>query len=528
MKKIILGAAGIIAAVLASPNAQAQQRGGTLVMVTEPEQATLASYMSTSASTQQITSKIFDGLLEYGPDLKPRPSLAKSWEVSPDGLTITFKLQDGVTFHDGQPLTSEDVRFSIMDVLKVVNPRGMSTFRTVKAVETPDAQTVVMRLDAPSPALLMALSSSESPIIPKHIYGTGDLRSHPRANEPIGSGPFKFVEWRKGQFVRLDRNPNYWKPGRPYLDRIVIRTISDPGTRTAAIEKGEVQMAGTAAVPLGDYKRLLANPSLEVTTRSHELISPVSEIMFNMKRKPFDDVRVRKAIAYALDRQFILDTIWFGAGKVATGPISSNFAPSGLYSDAVEIYQQPDGVERANKLLDEAGYPRKEDGIRFTITHDVMPYGSTWAQLGEYVVQALGKVGIKVVLRQEDQPRWLKRIFTDYDFDTSSTYAFNLADPVIGVQRFIDSASIKPGTVFVNATRFSNPRVDELLRLAATENDQTKRGAYYAEVQKIVAEEVPSAYLLELNFPVAINKQFVDVLTTPLGTYGNFDSAWKK
>ena len=194
-------------------------------------------------------------------------------------------------------------------------------------------------------------------------------------------GPFKFVEWRRGELVRLDKNPDYWRKGQPYLDRIVVRFINDEATRTAALEKGEAHVAGFGAVPYSDAKKLAALPSIEVTTKGYEMISPIVELMINTKKAPFDNQKVRQAIAYAIDRQFIIDNIWFGYGKPATGPISSNFAPSGLYTADVTKYQVPDGIEKANKLLDEAGFPRKEGGIRFEIVHDITPYGAGMAAL---------------------------------------------------------------------------------------------------------------------------------------------------
>jgi peptide/nickel transport system substrate-binding protein len=262
-KKIILAAAVV---ALACGPSHAQKSGGTLVQITQPEPPNLAPYVSTSGPIGQVTAKVFDGLLEYDFDLKPKPGLAESFKVSDDGKTVTFKLRKGVTFHDGKPFTSADVQFSIMEVLKKTHPRGIATFKEV-TVETPDELTAVFKLKTPAPYMMMALSGYESPMLPKHIYGVGDIKTHPNANSPVGTGPFKFVEWRRGEFVRLDKNPNYWRENRPFLDRIVVRFIGDASTRTAALEKGEVHIAGFGAVPYNDVKKLAALPSLDVTTK---------------------------------------------------------------------------------------------------------------------------------------------------------------------------------------------------------------------------------------------------------------------
>lgn len=504
----------------------AQKRGGTLVMIVQPEPPSLASYQNTAGPISQVAAKVYDGLLEYDFNFKAKPGLAKSWTVSPDGKTITFKLQEDVKFHDGKPFTSADVQHTYMNVLKKVHPRGLVTLRDLEAVETPDAMTAVFKLAKPAPYLMMALSGYESPIVPKHLFETGDLVSHPNANKPIGTGPFKFVEWQKGQYIRLDRNPDYWRKGEPYLDRIVARFIADAGTRTAAIEKAEAHFAAFNAVPSVEHARLKKLPTLEITTKGYEMFSPIVLYEMNTTKKPFDNVKVRQAVSYALDRKFVIDTLWFGYGKPATGPISSNFAASGLYTKEVRDYNVPNGLELAGKLLDEAGYPKKADGMRFEIVHDVSPYGEEWRRLGEYAVQQLGKLGIKVTLRYEDVPTWLRRIYTNYDFELNSNLLFTLPDPVIGVHRSYWSKNVRPGVPFSNAARLTIPRVDELLEAATVEPDPAKRIALYHEFQKIVVEQAPLLWLFEMEYVTVSNKRFKGWLQSPLGVYTSFNQAW--
>ena len=514
--------------LIATPGMAAaqQKRGGTLVMLTQPEPPTLASYISTSGPIGQVAAKIYEGLLEYDFELKPQPGLAESWTIAPDGKTITFKLRPDVKFHDGKPFGSADVQFTIMEVLKKYHPRGINTFREVNAIDTPDDRTAVIKLDNPAPYLMAALSGYESPMIPKHLFAGTDIRNSEYANKPVGTGPFKFVEWRRGEFARVDRNPDYWKKGQPYLDRIVARFIPDSATRTALLERGEAHVAGFGAVPYNDVKRLASLPNIEVTTKGYELISPIVELVLNTKKPPFDNEKVRQAIAYAVDRQFAIQNVWFGFGKPATGPISSNFAPSGIYTADVKSYAVPNAVEQANKLLDEAGLPRNAEGVRFEIVHDITPYGEEWQRFGEAVQQQLALVGVKATLRYEDVPTWLKRVYTDYDFNLTSNFLYNLADPVIGVHRSLHSNSIKQGTVFVNGSRWSSPRTDELMNLATVEFDPVKRNAHYHEFQKLAVEASPVVWVHELNFPTVLNKRYRDVIVSPLGIYHSFDRAW--
>ena len=514
------------ATLLPSNVVKASKRGGTLSMLVQPEVPTLASYLSTSMPVGQTASKIYDGLLEYNFDLSPRPCLAESWNVSPDGLTITFNIRKGVKFHDGHPMTSEDVRYSIMEVLIKYHARG-GKFKIIESIQTPDDHTVLIKLKSSSPALMMAFSGYESPIIPKHLFAGKDIKNHPLANKPIGTGPFKFVEWKRGQYMRFDRNPDYWSPGQPYFDRIVVQTIPDSATRSAVLEKGDFQLAGFGAVPNNDAKRLGALPNLIVTTKGYENFSPISELDFNTKVKPFNNKKVRQAVAFCIDRKFVIENIWFDFGKIATGPINSNFEAAGLYTSKVKNYDVSNRIEVANKLLDEAGYPRKSDGYRFEITHDITPYGSEWQSFGEYTVQQLDKIGIKARLRVEDVATWLKRIYTNYDFTLSSNWLNTFADPVLGVHRLYHSNAIKPGTVFKNASRWSSPLTDKLMDMASVEPDQEERGALYQAFQKILVEEVPVTWIHEIQFPTVINAQYKDVITSAIGIAGNFREGYK-
>jgi peptide/nickel transport system substrate-binding protein len=209
------------------------------------------------------------------------------------------------------------------------------------------------------------------------------------------------------------------------------------------------------------------------------------------------------------------------------GPISSNFQPAGLFSKGID-FTVSDRIARANKLLDEAGLPRKANGVRFEITHDITPYGEEWQRFGEAVQQQLGQVGIKANLRYEDLPKWLKRVYTDYDFTITSNFLFNLADPVLGVHRGLHSDRIRPGTVFVNGSRWSSPETDQLMDKASVNTDPIVRGRNYAALVQRVSEASPVVYVLELRYPSVINKQFKRVIDTPLGIYGNFATAYRE
>jgi len=517
----ILAAAGLAVGLAAGP-AAAQQRGGTLVMVTQPEPPNLAPYLSTSGPIGQVASKVYEGLVTLGPDFEILPALATAWEVSSDGLTYTFTLREGVTWHDGEPFTSADVQFGIMDVLREIHPRGGATLSVIEAVETPDDMTAVLKLSEPAPYLMVALNGYESPIVAKHVFEGGDPRQNDTANAPIGTGPFKFVEWQKGQYVRLDRNEDYWDEGKPYLDRVVTRFIADASTRTAAMENEEIHYGAFGAIPNIDVPALAALDYIEVTTEGYEYFTPTMQLQFNTEKEPYDDPRVRQAISYAVDRDFVIENIWYGFGKPATGPISSKLEATGLYTDEVRDYTVEDRIEIANRLLDEAGLPRGEDGVRFEMLHDMTPYGEEWRRFGEYVKQALGEVGIAVDLRYEDVPTWLKRVYGDYDYEMSSNWLYGLPDPVLGVHRQYHSEQIRPGTVFVNGTKWSTPETDAMMDKAAVENDPEVRAEIYAEFQKTIVDAAPVIFMHELEFVTVYNASLRNVVVGPLGVYHNF------
>ena len=517
---------GLIAGlVLASSSVLAQQAGGTLVHIVQPEPPSLAPYLSTSGPIGLVAPKIYQGLLDYDNDLNIVPELAESYEVSEDGLTVTFKLQKGVTWHDGQPFTSADVQFTIMEVLKKFHPRGPNSFKEVSEIQTPDEHTAIFKLDRPAPYMMRAFAGYESPIVPKHLLEGKDIREAELANNPIGTGPFKFTEWKKGQYIRLDKNENYWKEGLPYLDRVVGRIIPDASTRTAAMESGEVMYGAYGAIPNVDVVRLREMDSIGITTDGYSMINPMSLLEFDTTEPPFDNAAIRNAISLTLDRNFLIENIWFGYGKQATSALSSNYAPTGLYKQAPNYPETPN-VEAAKKLLDDAGFTPDGDGVRVSTTLDLIPYGEDWRRAGEYIKQALADIGIALELRYEDVPTWIKRVYGDYDFAMNLNYFYQLPDPVIGVHRHYGTDQIRQGTPFVNSTRYSDADLDALLVAGATSADPDARMKIYSDIQDKLGADQPVVNLFEMQFITVFNNKLKDHDFSAMGSYSSFDRTW--
>ncbi len=261
-----LVAASLLLAASIIP-AHAQKKGGTLTYTYHPEPTAMSTISTTAVPVSLIASKMYESLLEYEEaGMKPKPGLAESWTVSKDQKTYTFKLRQGVTWHDGKPFTSEDVKFTIEKVVTPFHSRGRTYFGEVAAIETPDAFTVIFKLNQPVPYFIRAFQPSESPMMPRHGFSdeevaTAKIRAAKIMQNPIGTGPFKLKEWKKGSHVILERNPNYWKNDRPYLDQLILRVLPDGASRAIAVETGEVDLAPMSALPPAEIQRACASSS---------------------------------------------------------------------------------------------------------------------------------------------------------------------------------------------------------------------------------------------------------------------------
>jgi len=520
MKHLIKGIVASVAlsAVMATGViADGHKTGGTLVTVLGSNVRNLNSAVQSGIVTGYPGAQLFASPMRYDENWEPQPYLAESWNVSDDGLTVTLNLVKNAKFHDGAPITSEDIAFSV-EVIKANHP-FKSMFAPVESVDTPDAHTAVLNLSKPHPALMLAMSGQLMSIIPKHIYGDGeitDVKTHPRNNENVvGSGPFKLVEFKNGEHVILERFDDFFIEGRPYLDRVVMRIITDPAARAIAYENGEIHMGAFESLPR-IINRLKKVDTLTVTPDGYGAIGPIDWLAMNTAKGPLSDVRVRKAIAYAVDKNFIHKALMQGTASDST---------SGIHPDS-PFYVAQDGydvdLEKSAVLLDEAGFPVK-DGSRMSLTID-FGWPGVKPQV-EYVKAALKKVNIDVEVRASaDFPTWAKKMGTG-DFDMSWDTVFNWGDPVIGVHRTYDSTNILKG-VWSNTQSYSNARVDELMAMAAVETDIEKRKALYAEFQEIIADELPVYHTNTLPYHTVFNDK---VKNAPMGIWGTstpIDTVW--
>jgi len=468
--------------------------GGSVVVAIPSDPGGLNPSITTQGGVHLICGSIFSGLVAHDFDLNPVPDLAERWEVSPDGRTYTFFLAPEAVFHDGVPVTAVDVRFTFEQLLLKYHSRTRTSIGdNLRRIDTPNQHTVVFNFEKPYAAFLKLVDVTNAPVMPKHLYEGTDPLTNPRNTNPVGSGPFKLKEWLKGDHLTLVKNERYFKGGKPYLDRIVYKVMPTGALATIAFERGEVDYL-LGASPL-DIARLKNMSDVVVTTKGREGFAGVETFIPNVTRAPLSDVRVRRAIAYAIDKQFLVDKLLFGQGIAATGPVSHMLAWA--YNPNVEKYEH--NVALANQLLDEAGHPRGTDGTRF---HLKFVHAASYAKVAEALRDQLREVGIAVDLQLMEFAAAVDAVYIKKDFDLAFASFENGPDPDIGVKRTVVSSNIGP-IPFSNGAGYRNPRVDELFVLAASELDQQKRAAYYFQAQDILVKDLPYFWLYEPNSSAA-------------------------
>jgi len=526
-RRTLLAATALVPGLMSLAQAQAQgiapKRGGTLNTVLTPEPPVLILGVNSQGPTLVCASKIYQGLVKYSPTLEPLPELAKSWSLSDDKRTYTFRLQDGVTWHDGKPFTADDVVFSIMKFHTELSPRARAIFAKIKEATAPDPLTVTLTLDTPFDPFMLMFDVTTVAMMPKHIYDgpdhNNDYRNNPANQTPIGTGPFRFVEWQRGNFIRLRRNDAYWKPGLPYLDEIIYRIVPDSQSRGIALQSGQVQLTQANDIEPFDVPRFREQANLDVTTKGWEYFSPLMWLELNHRVKPLDDIRVRQAISHAIDRDFVLRRLWFGVGKVATSPVAST---TRFYDPASKL--QTYDPKAAAALLDAAGLKPDSRGIRFSIKHLTLPYGEVWTRLAEYLRTSLKAVGIEVTLESSDAGGWARRI-ADWDYDTTVNFLYQYGDPTLGVERTYVSSNIQK-ILFTNTGGYKNEEVDALFSQARASADPADRGRAFSAVQKLLTAEVPQVWIMEMAFPTITDKRLHNVIQLGTGVHASFDDVF--
>lgn len=505
-------AAGTVALCLATPvKAEEVTKGGTAIVHMASEQRTLNPALRASTGVYNISGKIVEPLIDKGYD-GYKPLLATEWSSTDDGLTITLKLREGVNWHDGKPFTCDDVSFTAMNMWKELLNYSSSLQQNLQSVDCPDAHTAVFNYSKPMPlGLFVAAMPDLGHPMPKHLYEGTDILKNPLNTAPIGTGPFKFVEYVRGQHVMAERNDKYWRGAEyPYLDRIVWRFIKDKSAAAAALEVGEVHESGFIGVSMADIERLSKDDRFTVGTKGYENNIAHTTVEFNHRNPILANLKVRQAIHHGLDIDYAIKTIMRGFAKPGRGPIPS--AGGANYTADVQTY--PYDLEKAKALLDEAGYAAGSDGIRFKLRHRPAPWGEYTQLWAEYFAQAMKEIGIDVEIVTNDAPGFLKGVYRDYDFDTANGWHQFRSDPAVSTMVWLRSGQ-PAGTPWTNQFGWKSEEVDKMIDDAASELDPEKRATMYHAIQRKSMEELPVIFAIEHPFISVTSKKLKNHHNTP-------------
>lgn len=488
----------------ASPTAGAPQ---TLVAVI-PDPANLDPHFTTEGNAYTIgfaayetlvRNKVVDGRITG----EMEPHLAQSWEVSPDGTVWTFRLREGLVFSDGTPLDAEAVKFSFERLVSLnAGPAG-SFFAPLASVEVIDPLTVALRLKEPYAPFLSVLATYGGSVVNPKVMDEekgGDLAAEYLAANLAGSGPFVLEEFSRGQQLVLAANPNYWGP-KPQLGRIIFRSMPEASAIRLALTRGDIDWSLTELPP-----DMLAE--LEGQSGIRVISEPIFAMNFgymNNTRAPFDNVKVRQAVNYAIDYDTIINQLLGGHAERVRGPI-----PPGLLGHDDEVFQYSHDPEKARQLLAEAGLP---DGFSTTLVYANIPAGD---QLAQFVQANLSEVGVNVELEKVAEPARRERL-ANRDFDMSiGGWTANYSDPNMFMGPLFDSRNHGlPG----NRSYYTNPQVDELVRKAAAAVDQDERVRRYREAQDLIIEDAPYFFLFHAAYRLAVRDNLSGVALNPSNVF---------
>jgi peptide/nickel transport system substrate-binding protein len=496
---------------VAAPISQCPSTGDTYVDASIGDASFLNPILATDSASGDIVGLVYNGLLKYDKNLRLIGSLAESWEVKDGGLRIVFHLRKGVRWHDGEPFTSKDVEFTYE---KLVDP-GVRTpygadFALIKKLKTPDPQTVEVLYKEP---FAPALESWTMGIIPEHVFRNGDFNGHPANRHPIGTGPFKFLEWKTDEKIVLVENPDDFE-GRPCLDRYIYRIIPDE-----AVQFLELRQQGIDSMTLTPDQY---NAYPEFFERYNKFRYPAfmyTYLGFNLRKGLFKDRRVRLAIAHAMNKEEIIKGVLLGFGRAATGP----YPPSSWAFDPT-VKDVPYDPAAAKALLAEAGWKPGKDGW---LERDGRPFeftlmtnqGNKLRELTGQIVQSrLAQVGIHVKFKVLEWSSFIHDYIDKKDFDAVILGWTLGRDP----DQYTIWHSDQIGEGQYNFVSYSNPEVDHLLEAGRRTYDLKTREKIYHKIHRLIADDLPYVFLYYPEALPVTHKRIKGPEVAPAGIGWNF------
>ncbi|HEX9759679.1 MAG TPA: ABC transporter substrate-binding protein [Candidatus Acidoferrales bacterium] len=476
---------------------------GTLVFLIESMPTNLDPRIGTDAQSQRLHSLIYSGLLGRDEQMNLTPDLAERWE-NPDPLTYVFHLRRDVQFHDGRPLTAADVKFTFDSIITgAIRTAKRGTFRVVISVETPDDHTVVFRLSEPFASFLWNVTRAAVGIVPR-----AENPEHTYSEQPIGSGPFRFVSKRQDEEVVLERNAGYFAADQltGNARRVRFRIVPDATVRALELQKGSADIALSSLSP-DVVPVLAARDDIDVTSQPGSIYAYLA---LNLEDPILARVEVRQALAYATDRESLVRHLLRGQARIA-----HSLLPPNHWAYEPDVRQYHHDPARADALLDAAGFPRAADGLRFTLTMK-----TSTDELSRLIAAVLQDQWRRVGVRLELRPFELATLLADIARGSFQLYTLRWVgannDPDI-FEFVFHSRKMPPEGA--NRGRYRNARLDALVDAARIESDRARRKQLYSEVQKIVAEDLPYIHLWHMDNVAVHRARVTNVVLPPAGDY---------
>jgi peptide/nickel transport system substrate-binding protein len=488
--------------------------GDAIVEGTIGEASTLIPILATDSASHAVAGQIYNGLVKYDKNLAIVGDLAESFDISNDGLTITFHLRHGVKWHDGAPFTSRDVLYTYRVIIDPKTPTAYAEdFKQVKSLAAPDDYTIRVTYGSP---FAPALASWGTNILPAHLLTGQDITKSPLARKPVGTGPYIFKEWIAGQKIVLEANPVYFE-GRPYIDRYIYRIIPDTSTMYMELKAGAIDLMSLTPV---QYAR--QTTSQRFTAQFNKFRYPSSGYLYmgyNLRHPLFGDKRIRQAITAAINKDELIHGVLFGMGQKAHGPIVP-----GRWAYNPNIKDIAYNPKYAAELLAQAGWKDKNaDGI---LVKDGKPFqftiltnqGNQQRLLSAQIIQQRLKfIGIDVKIRIVEWATFLKEYIDKGNFEVVML-AWNISqDP--DMYDVWHSSKTNPGEL--NFVGFKNAEVDRLLVDGRSTFDMEKRKKAYFRIQEILAEEQPYTFLYVPDSLPVVSARIRGVEPAPAGIAHN-------
>lgn len=500
-KLLFVGLSILLVICLAgSVSAKEPKYGGTLVWRVGAETASLDPHVANTLGSTQLLRNIYSTLLRYDENANVVPHIAKSWQISDDGLVYTFKLRDDVYFHNGRKLTSADVKYNIERMIDPAtgSPRA-SRFNLTQKIETPDDFTVVFTLAEPFAPYLGNFADINAMLVPKEIVEDGSIKK-----KTVGTGAFMLKEMVPGDYVLLEKNPNYFIKGQPYLDQLKIKLITENSGIAAGMRSKTIDGTVVWGAKYKFFEKMKNIKMLDVPVFGWAMLE------FNSSKPPFDNPKLRLALAYAIDRQEIIDSVMLGNAKI-TAPVPEGLGAYSADWRTLAGYQVD--LEKAKALLTEAGYP---DGLQFELKTSTAypPYVPT----AQVIQSNLKKIGVQAEIIPLEWGAYLKDI-TNFDTWTACFHSFPsyTADPDAYLYRWFHSK----GAWNIG---FSDPVTDELLDLGRRITHVPTRQLIYRRAQARIAELAPAVYTWRTRVSYAMQPYVHGITLTPVTVY--LDGAW--